>query len=193
MLTIGVKQAPGLDPLPHAEDEARQVGAYFAEPVVLVGAEATRQRVLGALPQATWLHVACHARQPMEAPLDSGIALADQRLPVVDLLRLRVPNGEFAFLSACETGQIKPGMTDEVVTVAMALHRAGYPSVVATARSINDALARKVARWIYQDLTAPGRPDGDRAARAVHRATRELRDRYPDRPSVWAAYLHVGR
>jgi CHAT domain-containing protein len=84
-------------------------------------------------------------------------------------------------------------MTDELITIAMALHQAGFPSIVATGWVIDDEDAREVADLIYGELFALGRPDGDAAARAVHRITMMLRDRYPHRPSMWAGYLHIGR
>jgi CHAT domain-containing protein len=83
-------------------------------------------------------------------------------------------------------------MNDELLTVAMALHHVGYPSVIATTWMIDDADALDVAYTVYGYLVASGRPNGGRAALAIHHETRRLRDCYPRQPSAWAAYLHIG-
>lgn len=193
LLSVGVADSPELRPLPNAEAEAQEVAGYFAgTPTVLLGAQASRARVLAELPHAAWFHVACHARQFYRNPLDGGLELSDVRLTVADLMNSTITSGELAFLSACETAQATFGMSDELLTVAMALHQAGFPSVVATGWMIDDADALVVSRSVYQNLTATGRPDGGCAALAVHRETQRLRAVYPRQPSAWAAYLHIG-
>ena len=192
VLSVGVAQALGLDPLPQAAGEANEVATYFrGEPTVLLDAEATRDRVLAQIPQASWLHLACHASQSFYDPLDGFIALSDGQITVADLMMLSVPDGEFAFLAACETSQVNGRTTDETITVATALHEAGYRSVIATGWTIGDAIAQRVTRLVYQDITG-ARPDASRAALALHRAARRLRADWPQEPSAWAAYMHIG-
>ncbi|UZI27008.1 CHAT domain-containing protein [Streptomyces sp. VB1] len=75
---------------------------------VLVGADATRDAVLDALPSSGWAHFACHGYSDPDNPSDSHLALHDHdRAPfrVLDFSRLRLRNAEFAFLSACDTAR----------------------------------------------------------------------------------------
>lgn len=193
LLAVGVADSPGFPPLRHAEAEASDVATYLTgAPTVLLGTQASRDRILAELPRASWLHIACHASQSFRFPLEGGFELSDARLTVADLMHATANSGEFAFLSACETSQASPGMNDELLTVAMALHHVGFPSVIGTGWTIDDADAREVARFVYRDMTKDGRPDGRRAALALHRATRRLREQYPQQPSAWAPYLHIG-
>jgi hypothetical protein len=51
---------------------------------------------------------------------------------------------------------------------------------------VPDAVARHAARHVYDGLRT-GPP-----SHAVNAATRALRERFPRRPTCWAAYVHVG-
>ncbi|MFF4796405.1 hypothetical protein ACFY2M_43860, partial [Streptomyces sp. NPDC001276] len=60
-------------------------------------------------------------------------------------------------------------------------------------KSVNDHFAAEVAGDFYAHLTDNGKapPQPDRSANALHHATRRLRARYPNTPSLWAAYTHT--
>lgn len=194
MLAVGVSRASGLNPLSNATAEAAEAAAYFAGAltVKLLDDEAIRARLLAELPHASWLHLACHARQSFFSPVDGGIALADGEMTLAEMMAVKVEGGELAFLNACETSQVTAGATDELITVGMALHYAGYAGVIATGWPVLDWIARDVARSVYQDVTAHGQPDAGLAASSLNRATRRLRARYPDNPGMWAAFHHIG-
>ena len=53
-----------------------------------------------------------------------------------------------------------------------------------------------MAKAIYADLTGNGTSpvQPERTARALHRAALRLRlrERYPEAPETWAAFLHAG-
>jgi tetratricopeptide (TPR) repeat protein len=192
LLAIGVSHAPGMEELPNAAAEAREVAGYFSRsPTVLLDEQATRGRVLEEMPRASWVHFSCHASQSFLDPLDGSIALYDGQITVADLMPLSVPGGDLAFLSACETSQPSVGATDETITVAAVVHEAGYRSVIATGWVTGDAIARQVANSVYRDITG-GNPDAGKAAQALHKETCRLRESWPQEPSVWAAYLHIG-
>jgi hypothetical protein len=44
---------------------------------------------------------------------------------------------------------------------------------------------------VYRELADPDRPTVDAAA-ALHHATRQLRARWAQTPSVWATHIHCG-
>jgi CHAT domain-containing protein len=100
---------------------------------------------------------------------------------------------ELAYLSACTTALTRPDLADEAIHNTTAFQLAGYPHVIGTLWAINDSVAVEIARKIYDFLSADaGKPDAARAAAATHQCLRSMRDRMPDAPSLWAAFIHAG-
>jgi hypothetical protein len=58
----------------------------------------------------------------------------------------------------------------------------------------NDDICAQVARRFYRELLTQGRiQEGNRGvAAALHAAVAEIRGQYPDQPSLWAQYIHLG-
>src|SRR5262249_32938198 len=104
-----------------------------------------------------------------------------------DVARLRLDDAELAFLSACETARPGVRLTDEAIHLTSAFQLAGYRHVVGTLWPVSDGHAVDIADDIYTTLTNTGDVAG-----AVHAATRRLRNRWADLPSVWASHIHAG-
>lgn len=137
------------------------------------------------------IHVAGHAVADLAHPSRSAITRSGgPPITADDLSRHRQPDGELACLSACETARTSPDLADETVHLASVLHMAGYRHVIATLWPIADRPATRVARRVYTDLAA--HDDLARIPAALHEATCDLHDRYPDNPIAWAAYVHIG-
>ena len=83
-------------------------------------------------------------------------------------------------------------LADEGIHLAAALQLAGYRHVIGTQWSVSDDNAAAVADAVYGTLLAGGTPDATRSAHALTAAVRALRDRHPDRPDIWAPYVHMG-
>jgi len=150
--------------------------------------------VLAALPAARWAHFACHGSSDLTNPSASYLLLTDHRqrpLTVVDVARLRLDNAELAFLSACSTARPGGQLADEAIHLASAFQLAGYRQVIGTLWPIGDQDAVDLARDVYTALAGTGAGSVDAAA-ALHTATRRLRNRWWDRPSVWASHIHSG-
>lgn len=97
--------------------------------------------------------------------------------------------GALAVLYACQTaagGLVNP---DEAITLATALQFGGWRAVVGTLWPVGDAVAVKVTRRFYDVLLGPA---GSTPAHALHEAVRRMRERYPNHPSMWAPFVHVG-
>ena len=71
--------------------------------------------------------------------------------------------------------------------MASAFQLIGYPNVVSTLWPVSDRPAVRIARDIYTRLA-----DTDTIGLAVHEAVRHFRSRWPEHPSLWAAYIHGG-
>ncbi|WBB79548.1 CHAT domain-containing protein [Micromonospora sp. WMMD882] len=193
-LVVAMPHTPDAPDLPGADAEAALLRDRLPGAMLLVGADAVRSAVLAALPTATWAHFACHGHHDPQDPSESRLLLADHAdapLRVPDVARLRLTDAAFAYLSACDTARTAPGLSDEAIHPASAFQQAGFPQVVGTLWQTDDQVSIDQCRSIY-DLLLAGEPDPARAAYAVHRTTRRLRDRYPNLPSTWAGLLHVG-
>lgn len=187
---------PGRDPLPGATREALVVADLLACPATLLsGTAATRTAVMAELARASWVHIAGHATSNITTPSLSSIAAHDpdgRPLSVADLAGLNLDHAQGAFLSACTTSRSTVELADEALHLTSACQLAGFRHVVGTLWPVGDRASLHAARSYYRALTAGGAPDGSRSAAAVSQIARDLRLRFPDRPSSWAAYVHVG-
>ncbi|WP_218826060.1 CHAT domain-containing protein [Actinomadura mexicana] len=193
-LVVAMPHTPDAPDLPGAQVEADHLAALIPGATVLVGADATRDAVLDALPASGWAHFACHGYSDPDNPSDSHLALHDHhRAPfrVLDISRLRLRNAEFAFLSVCDTARTTAHLSDEAIHPLAAFQIAGFSQVVGTLWRVDDAVAPAFSRQIYGELIAD--QSGPLcASTVVHRTVRQFRTRYPNLPSVWAAYVHAG-
>ncbi|TCO59234.1 CHAT domain-containing protein [Actinocrispum wychmicini] len=167
---------------------ARQVAARTE----FIGNDARRDDILAALPHHPWAHFCCHGHSDPDAPSASRLLVMDyERVPlaVADISRLRLEDAEFAFLSACSTARTGEHLSDEAIHLASAFQLAGYRHVVATLWPIMDRHAVWIADKVYATISKQG---AAAAARALHTATRELREVWRDFPDVWAGHIHSG-
>ena len=73
--------------------------------------------VLECLRDLQLIHIVCHRILEPGKPFDASFKLhRDERLSLLDIVRSRLPNAEFAFQSACHTAQL----TDESIADGVA-------------------------------------------------------------------------
>jgi CHAT domain-containing protein/tetratricopeptide (TPR) repeat protein len=193
---IGVAATATAPPIPHAEVEARAVAALFGgEP--LTGDRVTRDRVLDAFASAGLLHLACHGRADLGAPLRSALLLAgDEQLSLRDLLAHGGTRARLVVLSACQTGIAGTALPDEAVHLASGFLQAGAAGVVASLWSVPDRATGLLMRRFHQEL-AGGRPPEE----ALRHAQIWVRDAssgekvaaFPDALADVAARVGAGR
>jgi hypothetical protein len=158
----------------------------------------TRANVFGCLPNCVIAHFACHGENNPEDPSESRLLLHDHQiapLTVASLASLHLGNAELAYLSACSTALSEATqLIDESIHLTAAFQMAGFPHVIGTLWPIKDIIAADVADAFYSKLlSAPGSPiDTNHAALALHHAVHATRARFPDRPDLWAPYIHAG-
>ena len=196
VLAVSMPSTPGQDALPTADREITALQALLGSSIeVLSGPAATRDAVTSALPGYDWAHVAGHATADLANPSYSRILLSDHQfapLTVAHLSRQRLDT-ELAFLSACQTSVGSTRLPDEAIHLASALQLAGYRHVIATLWSVRSVHAATIATGFYtalKDAADHGRLL--QPAAALHQSVLELRDRFPSRPSRWAAHIHAG-
>ncbi|MDH6434769.1 hypothetical protein M2158_003246 [Streptomyces sp. SAI-144] len=182
-----VPDAPAL--LDVHRERAFLTDLFTGRHTLLDAEEAVVERVRAELPRHRWVHFSCHGAQDLLQPSQGGLLLTDGRLTVGDIGTGHF-RSEFAFLSACQTATGGLFLPDEAITLTAALHYAGYRHVIGTLWSVHDQVAAEVTEAVYADLTAAGVFDPARSARALHRATTELRARTA--LSAWVPFIHTG-
>ena len=187
VVAVGINDATQASGLLHAVAEAKDVHKRFpTASQLLLNQDATRAKVLAGLDRTTWAHLACHAASSQD-PADSCLALADGPLPVKDIMSRELRQPYLAFLSACTTAFGGAALLDEAIHMASAFQVAGYPHAIGTLWPVADAIAPAFAKLVYNEMESGSEP-----AYALHHATRNIRDLYPDRPYLWAAHVHFG-
>jgi hypothetical protein len=193
-LIVSASNVPGVSPLRGASREARILSRFI--PAAMVLRHPTRQTVMASLPSSWVAHFACHGYADTGNPAASQLVLYDHHtnpLTVSDVGSLRLVSG-LAYLSACESAVTSFALADEAVHLAGAFFLAGYQNVIGTLWPVNDYTAGLIAEDFYRRLTSDGTrpPDTAQTSYALHDATRQLRDKFPDQPAHWAGYLHTG-
>ena len=153
---------PHPNPLPGAELEIELVQGLVptGECLTLRGAEATKQRVMEALPSATHVHLACHASARFFDPrLSAAISLSDEEeLAAIEIARHQVP-ARLVVASACETGVLQGYDTiDESLGLASAFIAAGAAGVVSTLWAVDDFAAALIVSKFYEGIFVANKP-----------------------------------
>ena len=190
-LVVAMPHTPDAADLPGTQRELAQITRLLPAAETLIGQHATRDTVLSRLPDATWVHFACHAIDDPTDPANSRLLIHDHThnpLSVQQISRLRLDEAEFAYLSACNTAVTTPELADESIHIVSAFQQAGYPHVVGTLWEIDDAVAAELTEIIYMELASNASDVGV----CTNRATRLVRDRYPRVPTLWASHIHAG-
>lgn len=168
-----------------------------ADPVLADTPRPTKANVLARLAGCPIAHFACHGVSDTTDPSKSRLLLHDHAtdpFTVSSLAAVTLDDAQLAYLSACHTafaGSVD--LIDEAIHLASAFQLAGFPRVIGTLWGIDDQLSVDIADRFYNALrTSDGAVDAGRAAGALHRTIRAIRDEVPATPSLWAAYLHAG-
>jgi CHAT domain-containing protein len=124
---------------------------------LLLGDQATRTRVLGALDGKDLLHFAVHGYVDGEYPWFSGLALAGEEgapcsfLSLTEIATLSL-DARLVFLSACETARGAVVRSEGIKNTARAFLLAGAEEVVATQWTVSDEAAAYLAESFYRSL-----------------------------------------
>lgn len=189
-LVVGVPESTvdGASALPSVRDEVAVVEAALTGARKRVGPEATGDTVLRELATASVVHLSCHGTVDLEDPASSGLVLHDRVVTLGELARLD-NGGYLAFLSACDTGSSSADHANESANLIGALQYVGWQHVIGSLAPVEDAVAASVAAHFYHRLRQ--RPE-EPVAVLLDEAVGEVRRRLPDRPDLWAPFVHYG-
>ncbi|KAF8869393.1 CHAT domain-containing protein, partial [Infundibulicybe gibba] len=195
VMVVALSQlAGGKASLPSVKEELLKIEATVGQRnvAVLANNQATLANVEAALPQSTWLHLACHGQQNIQDPLKSGLLLYDTKLELGKLMTTPLPHAEFVFMSACETAMGDPKMTNESLHLAGGMLFAGFKAAIGTMWSINDQDGPPVAEAVYNHTWGQGKlPSVTDTAEALHIAVNKLRSQNVP-PHRWVPFIHIG-
>ena len=163
----------------------------------LVSAEATPPSVLEGLRGSQFAHFACHGVLEAGKPFDASFKLhGGSRLTLLDIVRSRLPDAEFAFLSCCHAAEItEHSVADEALHLTAAMQYCGFRSVVGTMWEMADVDGRDLAKTFYKSLFSgkdTGVPYYERSAGALREATQRLREKRGITLERWVNFVHYG-
>ena len=185
------------DSPPGVNEETKVIRALEGRVTVkgLVSSDATPTSVVESLRGSHFAHFACHGVLETGKPFEASFKLhGGSRLTLLDVVRSRLPDAEFAFLSCCHTAEItEASIFDEALhlTAAMRVFR----SVVGTMWEMADADGRDLAKNFYKSLFSSqeeGVPYHERSARALQDATQKLRRKRGITLERWVNFVHYG-
>jgi CHAT domain-containing protein len=134
----------GLPDLPAASHEAEEIARLYQPARLLIGEEATADRVKRALTEANVIHLATHAIADERSPLLSRLVMArDPRkkqtgkitsdaLEAAQLYASKLPHTRLVVLSACDTGIERAYAGEGAIGFARPFMVAGVPIVIAS-------------------------------------------------------------
>lgn len=125
---------------------------------------------------------------------NSSFAMRDGPLTITDIIRpplQRLQTPEFAFLSACHTTVGHASSPDEAIHLAAAMQFSGFRSVIGSMWSVDDNVAGQLVSAFYDNLVdGSGRLECTRAAIALHKAVKKLRNKLPFEQQI--VFIHIG-
>jgi CHAT domain-containing protein len=181
---------PHLPLLPVAGEVAARVAAEYRDPLLLTGAEATKQRVVAAMAGRGVIDLACHAILDGRDPARSVLLLAPSAddsgsLYLRDVARMKL-SSPIVVLAGCRTAAAVDGTPPVLGSFTKAFLAAGSRAVVGTLWDVQDESAGDLSRLFHRNLAS-----GEGAAEALRQAQRTMLHSGSDRrraPLAWAAF-----
>jgi CHAT domain-containing protein len=180
--------------LPAVQEEMRVLARLFPQAVVRLGAEATTLAFTTQAPRCQIIHLAAHAAFHRERPMLSAIALADRRLTLAEIVRLRL-GATLVVLSGCETAYGKSHDTD-FVSLASGFLGAGAQALLVSLWAVEDRITAHLMETFYRTAQ-----HGSSLSVALGNAQRTMLEQgrmsnqtaaLYQHPAFWAPFLLMG-
>ncbi|MEU2346372.1 CHAT domain-containing protein [Streptomyces sp. NPDC013082] len=181
---FGLHEEPSLEL--HARAVAEQVGV-----APILGEEATRERLLQAMTEARFIHIAAHGSRDDIAGWRQCLYLtpsanSDGRLYAHEILGLDLRGVDIVTLSACETASYRFDILDNHRGIASAFLLAGAATVVGCLWKVHPEPATYFFRTLHDRLH-----QGVSKLNAFHAAQQATRSMYPEYRH-WGAFSYIG-
>jgi CHAT domain-containing protein len=183
--------------MPEAFKEVQVVQAIGPRVTSLISAKATPGTVLERLRDHRFTHFVCHGVLEPGKPFEASFELYQGvRLTLLDIVRSRLPEAEFAFLSACHTAELTDeSLADEGLHLAAAMQSCGFRSAVGTMWAMADTDGRDLAGNFYKSVFSgrwEGVPHYARTAKALRDAVKKVRRKRGVNLERWVNFVHYG-
>ena len=185
--------------LPGAKGEIKVIRKLKEQFTVtdLVSSEATPTSVVKGLQSSRFVHFACHGVLETGKPFEACFKLHEgERLTLLDIVRSRLPDAEFAFLSCCHAAEMtEESIADEALHLTAAMQYCGFRSVVGTMWEMTDTDGRDLVKSFYKSLFSSretGVPYYERSAGALRDAVQKLRGKRGITLERWVNFVHYG-
>jgi CHAT domain-containing protein len=188
---------PSLSDLPSAAAEAEKVAAYYRPADLLVGSNATLERVTSEMSKSDVIHFAVHAVADGRSPAHSRLVLAkdsktsDGSLQADDIYQMKLGRTRLAVLSACQTGAERYYGGEGMVSLARPFLAAGIPLVIVSFWPVDsDATAELMVNFHKHR-----KQDKLSSVEALRRAQLEMLNSPNERfhaPFFWGAFASIG-
>lgn len=170
--------------LADAEAEAKEIAAMYPSRVVLIGASATKQRVISNLAYCDAAHFAVHANAGIDETIPPHLTLTATRddagrLTAAEIAALELDHIRTVVLAGCRTA----AGTRSLVEAFLA---AGAGSVIGTLWEVDDAATREMSITFHRSLR-----NGATPAAALRAAQIDMIRRMAS-PRVWASLQLYG-
>jgi CHAT domain-containing protein len=171
---------------PFVQEEVASIAACLPNAELLLGTEATAERLRERGKQSQIIHIATHGHFRRDNPMFSGIRLGGSYLSLHDLYQLELP-AELITLSGCSTGLNVVAAGGELLGLGRGLIHAGAETSLLTLWDVWDHSTAGLMTSFYQQL-AYGRTKTD----ALQQAMQKVRAQYAH-PYYWAPFILVGK
>lgn len=161
--------------LHYAELEAQHV-ARLAGARAYVGRQASSEVLHREGHAYGTLHLACHGTFNAQAPLASGLMLADGKLDAMTILQTLRLHADLVVMSACDTGRAAVLRGDELMGLARAILYAGADSVLVSLWPVDDLATALLMDAFYRarSVLSGGASDTAEALRQAQLALRSM-------------------
>ena len=177
--------------------EIQHVQRLGTKVTTLMRKRATPSAVVESLQNHRFAHFICHGILEKEKPFNASFKLSNGvHLTLLEIVRSRLPDAEFAFLSACHTAELTEGsIADEGLHLAAAVQYCGFRSVVGTMWAMADQDGGDLAKQFYDSMFSSdesGVSYHERSARALRDAVRTIRKEKRLPLEQWVNFVHYG-
>ncbi|KAJ7842522.1 CHAT domain-containing protein [Mycena leptocephala] len=106
VLVVAQPSAQGQTYIPGTQAEITSIQRHATGKVPVLRLDvnmATVDNVQAGMRDSSWVHFACHGVQNASDPTESALSSLETRMTLSSIIKLSLPEADFAFLSACQT------------------------------------------------------------------------------------------
>ncbi|MBZ5554593.1 MAG: CHAT domain-containing protein [Acidobacteriia bacterium] len=172
--------------IPHVLDEVRDASALLSNCTLLVGAEATEEKLKSLGGEASIVHIASHGVFRNDNPMFSSIYLGSSSLSLFDIYNIEL-DADLVTLSGCGTGMNRIVGGDELVGLVRGFLYAGARSLLVSLWNVYDRSTAELMQAFYKYLK-----HNKNIAQSLCFAMRDIKEKY-SHPYYWAPFILMGK